>query len=105
MTGKKKTMPRRPNIPKAAPPAGDAALDAWVNGAPDGKKAAQAEPEPPPGFVTVPRELLMQRNRQISLRLPNELVERVDNVAASQGISRSDYILRAITAQVQGDGG
>lgn len=106
MTAKKSNLTRRPNIAPAAPQkqVDDAAFDAWVNSAPDGKKAAPA-PTAPHGFVTVPRELLMKKGRQISLRLPDELVERLDAVAAAHGMTRSDWLLRAISAQVQADGG
>lgn len=101
MTAKKSNLTRRPTAATPQPRVDEAALEEWANRAPDGKKAAPA----PEGFVTVPKELLMKKGRQISLRLPDELVDRLDAVAAAQGMNRSDWLLRAISAQVQVEGG
>ena len=74
---------RRPPPPSTpAPKVDEAALAAFIGGAPDGVPAAKAE------APTTPRKLIGKQTA-ITLALPPELLEKVDQKATSLSITRA----------------
>lgn len=78
---------KKPNIPVATSPA--AALDRFIEAAPDGAKKSVEEGE----------------GVQITLRMSKEQLERITKIAKRQGIPRASYIKRAVFIQLEADEG
>lgn len=65
-----------------------AALEQFIEGAPDGAQSGQAA---------------QQDSVQITLRMSREQLERLTLAARRQGIPRASYIKRAVFIQLEGD--
>ena len=87
---------RRPTqTPTPAPKANEAALAAFIGGAPDAAPAPTAE------APAVPRKMIGKQTA-ISLALPPDLLEKIDQMANSLSITRAGFIKQALTRAVQG---
>jgi predicted DNA binding CopG/RHH family protein len=75
--------------PPVRPAAANAAIEQFIQGAPDAKapKAGKGEEE----------------GVQITLRMSKEQLERISAVAKRQGIPRASYIKRAVFIQLESD--
>ncbi|TBX01118.1 CopG family transcriptional regulator [Xanthomonas citri] len=84
--------------PNTAGKKSDADVDAFVDGAPDARKATSAEPE---GIYEkgVPKG----NKRQISLTISPDLLRRVDEVAKRSGQARAAVINMALYRALEGD--
>jgi hypothetical protein len=88
---------RRPTqTPKTTPKANEAALAAFIGGAPDGAPAPTAE------APAVPRKMIGKQTA-ISLALPPDLLEKIDQMANSLSITRAGFIKQALTKAVQAE--
>jgi predicted DNA binding CopG/RHH family protein len=65
-----------------------AALEQFIEGAPDGAQSGQAA---------------AQDGVQITLRMSREQLERLSQMARRQGIPRASYIKRAVFLQLEAD--
>lgn len=74
-------------ITKRPAPASKATGEAFIQGAPDGKRAGAAD----------------DKGVQITLRMQKAQLEKVTAVAKRQGIPRASYIKRAIAIQLEQD--
>lgn len=74
-------------------PETNAAIDAFIQGAPD-SNAGQKPPE-----ASQTNEVA----EQISIRVPKALLERATKMAERQGIPRASYIKRALALQLEQD--
>ena len=76
-----------PNASKAPATGGDAAVEAFISGAPDAPKK--------------PRGVIKGKRQQITLTMPPALLEKVDALAAELGQSRAAVINLAIHRAVE----
>jgi hypothetical protein len=81
--------PAQPTTP--APKAKEAALAAFIGGAPDGAAAAKTP--------AVSRKMIGKQTA-ISLALPPDLLEKIDQMANSLSITRAGFIKQALTKAV-----
>lgn len=89
---------RRPTqSPTPAPKANEAALAAFIGGAPDATPAPTAE------ATAVPRKMIGKQTA-ISLALPPDLLEKIDQMANSLSITRAGFIKQALTRAVNSEG-
>ena len=82
---------KRPGTP--ATPESDAAINAFIQGAPD-SQAGQKQTEPSQSSEVA---------EQISIRVPKALLDRATKMAERQGIPRASYIKRALALQLEQD--
>lgn len=85
--------PAQPSTP--APKTNEAALAAFISGAPDGAPAAETP--------AVPRKMIGKQTA-ISLALPPDLLEKIDQMANSLSITRAGFIKQALTRAVNSEG-
>lgn len=86
--------PAQPSTP--APKTNEAALTAFIGGAPDGAPAAKAE-------APATLRKLIGKQTAITLALPPELLEKVDQKATSLSIARAAFIKQALTRAVNAE--
>lgn len=85
-----------PSAAPAAKPVDEAALAAFIGGAPDGAPAAKAE-------APATLRKLIGKQTAITLALPPELLEKVDQKATSLSIARAAFIKQALTRAVNAE--
>lgn len=81
---------KRPAAPVPATKAEEAAVERFIQAAPDGVQGQTVEPEEEKGV-------------QITLRIHKGQLDRVTAAAKRQGIPRASYIKRAIAMQLEAD--
>ncbi len=80
---------KRPTMPTAAPTA-----EQFIQGAPDATRVDEPAAQ----------GVMLGRQRQISLTLPPELLERVDEVARRLSLTRAGFMKLALTRAVEAEG-
>lgn len=80
---------RPPLVPpkkKAAAPVSDAAADAFIQGAPDGKGASQAK---------------TSAKRPVTMNYPEDLLEQIDRTAAEMHMTRTTFVMQAVLNELK----
>jgi predicted HicB family RNase H-like nuclease len=81
---------KRPAAPAASTKAEEAAVERFIQAAPDGAQISKDEPQE-------------SRGVQITLRINPDQLAKVTAAAKRQGIPRASYIKRAIAIQLETD--